>query len=203
MKLGDLMRACRSLNERWEPALVTARLDELGIEPGRRVGSLSGGQRAQVALALALAKRPRLLVLDEPVASLDPLARRAFLGSLMSAVADGDLTVVYSTHLLDDLERACDHLAVLAGGELRLDAPIDDALGRHLVIAGPAGRPLPAGARAVASTVVGAHAEHLVVIDRAVHDVTWEVRSPTLEEIVFAHLAEPTATARERLELVS
>ncbi|MBI5090696.1 MAG: ABC transporter ATP-binding protein [Actinobacteria bacterium] len=202
MRLRDLMRACRAMNERWEPSGVLARIDELQLDVHRRIGTLSGGQRAQIALALALAKRPRLLVLDEPVASLDPLARRGFLSSLMAAVADNELTVVYSTHLLEDLERACDHLAVLAGGELRLDDPIDEALSRHVVIIGPSGRALPAGAVAVSSTVAGSHAEHLVALDGAVHDPMWEVRAATLEEIVFAHLADrPTSTA-QRLELV-
>jgi ABC-2 type transport system ATP-binding protein len=202
-RLRDLMLACRALNMRWDEAVVTARLDDLQLDTGRRIATLSGGQRAQVALALALAKRPRLLVLDEPVASLDPLARRAFLASLMGAVAEGDLTVVYSTHLLDDLERACDHVTVLTGGELRLDAPIDDTLSRHLVIAGPSGRALPAGAIAVSSTMAGSHVEHLVAIDRPIHDLAWEVRPATLEEIVFAHLADHSGPEREHLELVS
>ncbi|MGD9995764.1 MAG: ABC transporter ATP-binding protein [Ilumatobacteraceae bacterium] len=199
----DVMRACRSLNQQWDDSVVPARLEELQVDPGRRIGTLSGGQRAQVALALALAKRPRLLVLDEPVASLDPLARRGFLGSLMSAVAEGGLTVVYSTHLLEDLERACDHLAVLAGGELRLDDPIEDVLRRHVVIAGPSGRGLPPGTVAVTSTIAGSHAQHLVAVTGTVHDPTWDVRPATLEEIVFAHLADRRATPSDRLELVS
>ena len=111
--LAEMLTLGRKLNARWDDALARARLERLGLPLDRRVGRLSGGQQAQVALTLALAKRPELLVLDEPVASLDPLARREFLQSLMEAVADGGLTVVLSSHILADLERVCDHLVLL------------------------------------------------------------------------------------------
>jgi ABC-2 type transport system ATP-binding protein len=203
MRITELMRTCASLNPRWDPSVVDQRIDALQLDRRSRVGTLSGGQRAQLALALALAKRPRMLVLDEPVASLDPLARRAFLGALMGAVAESDLTVVYSTHLLEDLERACDHLAVLAGGELRLMSPIEDVVRDHAVLSGPSDRALPPGAKAITTTVAGRQAEHLVVLDGPVHDPTWVVRPATLEEVVFAHLAERQVQAPTRMELVS
>lgn len=203
MRVDELIKACIAMNPRWDRTVVDVRIAELQLDRRARVGTLSGGQRAQLALALALAKKPRLLVLDEPVASLDPLARRTFLGALMGAVAESDLTVLYSTHLLEDLERACDHLAVLAGGELRLDSPIDDVLNDHVVLAGPSDRRLPTGAVALSSTVLGTHAEHLVVLDGALHDPSWMVRPATLEEVVFAHLAERPAPSAPRLDLVS
>ena len=129
----DHIRIGAHLNPRWDAALVRTQLAELGIPLRQRVGTLSGGQRAQVALALTLAKRPRLLLLDEPVAALDPLARRNFLATLTSAVADGtgSLTVVLSSHLVTDLERVCDHLIMLAGSRVRLCGDIGALLAGH------------------------------------------------------------------------
>ena len=90
------------------------------MDPGLKAGRLSGGQRAQLALTLAVAKRPDLLILDEPVASLDPLARRDFLQDLTDAVAEHQISVVLSSHLISDLEHACDYLVVLIAGHVRL-----------------------------------------------------------------------------------
>ena len=131
------------LNRRWDGGLARMRLAQLGIPPDRRVGKLSGGQRAQVALALALAKRPRLLLLDEPVASLDPLARREFLQALIGSVADTGTTVLLSSHLLADLERVCDYLIVLHAGAVQLAGDVDDLVAEHRQLVGPrdAGRP--------------------------------------------------------------
>ena len=203
MRLNEIADTCRRMNPRWDGALVDARVAELDLDPKARLGTLSGGQRAQFALALALAKRPRLLVLDEPVASLDPLARRTFLGSLMGAVAEGGLTVVYSTHLLEDLERACDHLAVLAGGEMRLNDSIDHVLAGHAVLTGPVGRALPPTAVALTSIEEGRQAQHLIELDGVVHDPAWVVRTASLEEIVFAHLSDRRPAKPPRLDLVS
>jgi ABC-2 type transport system ATP-binding protein len=116
--VGGTVTMAAAMNHRWDDEVVTRCLETLDIGRTQRVDGLSGGQRAQFALALALAKRPKVLLLDEPVASLDPLARRGFLQSLMAAAADGGLTVVFSTHLLDDLERTCDHLVVLGNGAM-------------------------------------------------------------------------------------
>jgi ABC-2 type transport system ATP-binding protein len=123
------------LNPRWDAALARTRLAELRIPLDQRVGTLSGGQRAQVALVLTLAKRPRLLLLDEPFAALDPLARRNFVDALASAVADeaGRLTVVLSSHLVTDLERVCNHLILLAGSRVQLAGDIDTLLAEHRV----------------------------------------------------------------------
>jgi len=131
----DHIRAGAHLNPRWDAALARTRLAELRIPLDQRVGKLSGGQRAQVALALTLAKRPRLLLLDEPFAALDPLARRNFLAALTSAVTDaaGRLTVVLSSHLVNDLERVCDHLILLAGSRVQLAGDIDTLLAEQRV----------------------------------------------------------------------
>jgi ABC-2 type transport system ATP-binding protein len=125
------------LNSRFDAALVRHRLASLGVPLNQRAGTLSGGQRAQLALALTLAKRPRLLLLDEPVAALDPLARRQFLAHLAEAVAEGDLTVVLSSHLIADLERTCDHLILLAASRVQLCGDIDTLLAEHQVLVGP------------------------------------------------------------------
>jgi ABC-2 type transport system ATP-binding protein len=126
------------LNSRWDGISVRQRLNSLGIPLDQRAGTLSGGQRAQLALALTLAKHPRLLLLDEPVAALDPLARRQFLAYLAEAVADGGLTVVLSSHLVADLERTCDHLILLAASRVQLCGDIDTLLAEHQVLVGPA-----------------------------------------------------------------
>jgi len=125
------------LNSRWDGVSVRHRLESLGIPLDQMVGTLSGGQRAQLALSLTLAKRPRLLLLDEPVAALDPLARRQFLAHLAEAVAGGGLTVVLSSHLLADLERVCDHLILLAASRVQLCGDIDTLLAEHQVLVGP------------------------------------------------------------------
>ncbi len=127
------------LNSRWDSRSTRARIESLGIPLDQRVGTLSGGQRAQIALALALAKRPRVLLLDEPVAALDPLARRQFLSSLAEAVAGGDLTVFLSSHLVTDLERVCDHVVLLAAAHPQLTGDIDEILAEHRLLSGPPG----------------------------------------------------------------
>jgi ABC-2 type transport system ATP-binding protein len=131
----DHLRVGAHLNPRWDAALARTRLAELKIPLDQRVGTLSGGQRAQVALVMTLAKRPRLLLLDEPFAALDPLARRNFVAALASAVADeaGRLTVVLSSHLVTDLERVCDHLILLAGSRVQLAGDIDTLLAEQRV----------------------------------------------------------------------
>jgi ABC-2 type transport system ATP-binding protein len=194
------------LNSRWDGGYVRQRLDSLGIPLGQRVGTLSGGQRAQLALSLTLAKRPRLLLLDEPVAALDPLARRHFLGTLTAAVADagGELTVVLSSHLVADLERVCDHLILLAESRVQLCGDIDALLAEHKVLVGPR---KDTSALERAHTVVHAvrtprQATLLVRLDGPVLDPAYEASGVDLEELVLGYMGASATPAYARLTAV-
>jgi len=194
----ELLKFGQRINPRWDRQLALARLERVGIDLGQRAGTLSGGQRAQVALTLALAKRPRLLLLDEPLASLDPLARREFLQALMDSVADGGLTVVLSSHLIGDLERVCDYLIVLSASRTQVAGDIDQLLASHRVLTGPR-RGMVAGGAGVAAVVQETHTERqstlLVRTNGPIADPAWSVGELGLEELVLAYLGQPDATA--------
>jgi ABC-2 type transport system ATP-binding protein len=188
--LADMLKLGRKLNPRWDDDLARERLERLGLALDQKVGKLSGGQQAQLALTLALAKRPELLVLDEPVAALDPLARREFLQALMAAVADSGLTVVLSSHIVAELERVCDHVVILAGGDVQLTGSIDEILASHRVLTGP--RCDPATVARVHSVIHESHTERqttlLVRANGHVYDAGWQIDEVGLEEIVLAYL---------------
>jgi ABC-2 type transport system ATP-binding protein len=193
---AELITMGGKLNRRrWDAALARERLARLGIPPDKPAGKLSGGQRAQVALALALAKRPRLLLLDEPIASLDPLARREFMQALMGAVADSETTVLLSSHLLADLERTCDHLIVLQAARVRLAGAVEDLLDAHRTLVGPrAGSESIAG---VAEVVRASHTERqsTLLVRRGDDpiDPLWTEHEVTLEDVVLAYLDDAGA----------
>ncbi len=175
------------------------RIAELELPLKKKVRSLSGGQRAQVALTLALAKRPELLLLDEPVASLDPLARREFMQSVLEAVAEREMAVVLSSHILADLERVCDHLVILATGRTQLVGSVEEIVASHRLLTGPRD-----GAEDVArvnEVVRETHAERqttlLVRANGHVYDSRWTVHELDLEEIVLAYLGQDAARRRE------
>jgi len=183
------------LNGRWDSESTRARIAALDIPLDQSVGTMSGGQRAQVALALALAKRPRLLLLDEPVAALDPLARRRFLSSLAEAVADGDLTVLLSSHLVTDLERICDHVVLLTAAQPQLCGDIDDVLAEHAILTGIS-RDTTAIERDhdVVETTTTARQTTLVVRRRGpLLDPHWDIHPIGLEELILAYMANTTA----------
>jgi ABC-2 type transport system ATP-binding protein len=131
LSVADHLKLGAKLNPRWDAELAQARIERLDLEPKRKAGKLSGGQRAQLALTVAVAKRPELLILDEPVASLDPLARRDFLRHLMESVAENDTSVILSSHLVSDLERVCDYLIVLVASRVQLAGETEDLLAQH------------------------------------------------------------------------
>jgi ABC-2 type transport system ATP-binding protein len=198
--IAEMLRLGRELNPTWDDALARERIDRLGLSRRQRIGKLSGGQQAQVALTLALAKRPELLLLDEPVASLDPLARREFLTALMEAVSEGGITVVLSSHILADLERVCDHLVILSHARTQLVGPIDDVVAAHRVLTAP--RTDPATVARVHQVIRESHTERqttlLVRANGHVYDACWEIHPVDLEEIVLAYLGyAPAAPLRE------
>jgi ABC-2 type transport system ATP-binding protein len=200
----DHIRAGAGLNPRWDAASVRQRLDKLAIPPGQAVGTLSGGQRAQVALALTLAKQPQLLLLDEPVAALDPLARRNFLAVLAEAVAAGGLTVVLSSHLVADLERICDHIIMLAASRVQLHGDIDTILAEHQVLVGPR-----KDTTAIENTHMLVQAVRtprqttlLVRLNGPVIDPGWEAADVGLEELVLAYMGQDATPAYAALSTV-
>jgi ABC-2 type transport system ATP-binding protein len=196
--LAETLELGRRLNPSWDGDLARRRIERLNLDPDQKVGKLSGGQQAQVALTLALAKRPELLLLDEPVASLDPLARREFLSTLMEAVGEGGLTVVLSSHIVADLERVCDHLVILSQAHTVLVGDIEEIVASHRLLTGP--RSDPATVARVHQVIRESHTPRqttlLVRANGHVYDAAWELHPVDLEEIVLAYLGyapEPAA----------
>lgn len=197
MTVRDHLRLGAELNPGWDAAVARSRIERVGLDSSQRAGGLSGGQRAQLALAVAIGKRPELLILDEPVASLDPLARREFLADLMELAADG-LSIVLSSHLLTDVERVCDHLIVLADGQVLLAGDIDDLLSSHKVLTGTrrnADR-LPADQTVIQQSHTERQSTVLVRTTRPVLDPSWTVSDVGLEELVLAYMAAGSAATR-------
>jgi len=192
--VGETLTIGSRLNERWDQNWAERRLAGLSIPLEKPVGQLSGGQRAQVALALALGKQPELIVLDEPVARLDPLARREFLQSLLESAVEHGLTVILSSHLISDLERTCDFLILLRDSEVRLAGAIDELVERHRLLIGPRGRST-AGAgigRAIRESHTDKQSTLLVEAAGPIADPAWESHPVDLEELVLAYLGELT-----------
>ena len=194
--VADLLRMGRHLNLRWDQALAEKRLEELGVPLARRAGKLSGGQHAQVALALALAKRAPLLVLDEPLANLDPIARRDFMRVLMSAVAEDGLTVLLSSHVIADLEPVCDWLVLLNQGQVQLAGAIDEVLSGHRILTGPRTDTDPQMPGLVRATRSPRHTDLLVRTDpdRVEIHPAWQSHPVGLEQLILAYLEHPAVT---------
>ncbi len=197
MNVADHFEMASRLNAHWDSDVAGELIERLDLDPRQRAGSLSGGQRAQLALALAIGKRPELLVLDEPVASLDPLARRDFMKALMGLAADG-LSVVLSSHLLSDIERVCDYLIVLADGEVRLAGDVDELLSQHRVLAGPRRDPLrlPTDQTVIRESHTDRQSTIVVRTAAPVLDPAWTVSELGLEELVLAYMESSAPTVR-------
>jgi ABC-2 type transport system ATP-binding protein len=196
--VAETIRLGRDMNPRFDHGYAAARLRDLDVPPHRRVGRLSGGQRAQVALTLALAKRADLVILDEPVANLDPLARDRVTRDLMAAVAERPVTVVISSHILPDIESVCDHLVLLQSGRVQISGEVDEFRDRHLALAGPAelATTLDRGPHTVVATGgAGRQTTALVRTTGEFRDPRWTTRTPSLEEIVLAYLRNPGVSA--------
>jgi ABC-2 type transport system ATP-binding protein len=194
-----MFRFGRSLNPSWDAALAEARVAELDIPLRRKVKSLSGGQQAQVALTMALAKRAPLLLLDEPVASLDPLARLDFMRDVVAASAESGLTVLVASHVIAELERLCDWLLVLNGGRLQLAGAVDDLVAGHAVLTVPrdAGNGALPG-RVIERTDSDRHSTVLVAVPPAAAAAAiaapppgWAAEPAGFEQLVLAYLRRP------------
>jgi ABC-2 type transport system ATP-binding protein len=206
LPVADMLQLTSNLNRRFDHGYAQERLSELGIPPRRKAGKLSGGQQAQLALTLALARRPRLLVLDEPLANLDPLARHDFMAAVLAAAAvkgegevGGGMSVMLSSHVLAELERVADYLILISGGRAQMAGEVDGLLARHRVLTGPA-----AEADLIAQHLPVVHARraeaqaHLLVRTSAAAEPVppgWEAHPVSLEELVLAYLREPGAAA--------
>jgi ABC-2 type transport system ATP-binding protein len=203
MTVADHLRLGAWLNPGWDGELARQRTGQLGLDPKQRAGSLSGGQRAQLALTLALAKRPGLLILDEPVASLDPLARREFLRGLMEAVAERGLSVVLASHLVGDLERVCDYLIVLVASRVRVAGEVSALLASHRRLSGPRRDPatLPAGQEVIEESHTDKQTVLLIRTGEPVHDPAWTVTPVSLEDLVLAYMSQANGTRARRPQL--
>jgi ABC-2 type transport system ATP-binding protein len=199
LSVADHLKLGARLNPAWDAELARGRVEQLDLDPGQKAGTLSGGQRAQLALTLAVAKHPELLVLDEPVASLDPLARREFLADLMEAVAEQELSVVLSSHLVGDLERVCDYLIVLVGSRVRVAGTVDELLATHHLLSGPRRNPdtLPDGLDVISASHTDVQTTLLVRTSSPVMDPAWTVSEVGLEDLVLAYMSEATGRRRD------
>ncbi len=170
------------------------RISKLGLDPTQKAGKLSGGQRAQLALTLAIAKRPELLVLDEPVASLDPLARREFLQGLMAYIAEHGGSVILSSHLVSDLERVCDYLVVLISSRVRVAGDVDELLASHYRLTGARREPsdLPPGVEVIEGSHTDRQSTLIVRSTTPIDDASFTVEQITLEDLVLAYMSQVT-----------
>ncbi|MFE7524531.1 ABC transporter ATP-binding protein [Kitasatospora sp. NPDC057542] len=191
LTVAETLRMGRELNPVWDESLAQQIVEQGELNTRARIGSLSGGQRTRVCLALALGKLPDLMLLDEPMADLDPLARHQLMGTLMSAAAERGTGIVLSSHILPELDGVIDHLLLVQGGRIRLAGDLDEILDGHRLLTGPAGQGsvLPAGS-VVEQRVSGRRAIALVRTDEPV-DGPWESERPSLEDLLLGYLRAP------------
>jgi ABC-2 type transport system ATP-binding protein len=202
LSVADHLRFGAHLNPRWDQQLADDRIAKLDLDPSQKAGKLSGGQRAQLALTLAIAKRPDLLLLDEPVASLDPLARREFLQSLMAFIAEHGASVILSSHLVSDLERVCDYLIVLVSSRVRVAGEVEDLLATHHRLIGPRRHPadLPHGVEVIEASHTDRQSTLIVRSGVRFEDPAYIVEQLTLEDLVLAYMSQAATDNRRVLE---
>ncbi|WP_027647389.1 ABC transporter ATP-binding protein [Salinispora pacifica] len=203
LTVAEHLRLGARLNPSWDSAIAERRIAQAGLDPSQKAGKLSGGQRANLALTVAAAKRPELLLLDEPVAALDPLARRLFLQALMELVAEQEMTVIMSSHLVSDLQRICDHLIVLVGSQVRLAGDVDDLLASHHRLIGPRRESVDVasyGWTLIEDRHTAAQSTLVVRSTAPIDDPSWQADQLDLEDILLAYLSgSAPAAAPERV----
>jgi ABC-2 type transport system ATP-binding protein len=198
LSICDHLRFGAWMNPSWDAGLAEDRIARLGLDLRQKAGELSGGQRAQLALTLAVAKRPQLLVLDEPVASLDPLARREFLQGLMEVVVEHGASVILASHLVADLERVCDYLVILVESRVQVAGEIDELLAAHHRLTGPRRNPgaLPSDQQVISESHTDRQSTLVVRTDQPILDPAWSVEQLNLEDLVLAYMTR--AVQRDR-----
>jgi ABC-2 type transport system ATP-binding protein len=200
LRVADVLEVGRCMNRGFDAVMAAERIGRLGIRPRARISALSGGERAQVALTLVLAKRPELFLLDEPMANLDPLARREFLGSMFEACQETGATVLYSSHAVAELERVCDYLIVLRAGRVRLAGDIDELRSRHRVISGPDGWPDGGGWQVISRHSLAGRTTALVRRDDdRLAGPGLQEAAPTFDELVLGYLDGDAARRTEEV----
>ncbi|MGO8683459.1 MAG: ABC transporter ATP-binding protein [Thermoleophilia bacterium] len=205
LTVADHLHLGAWLNPGWDNDLARRRIKELGLDLDQKAGKLSGGQLAQLALTLVIAKRPQLLILDEPVASLDPLARRQFLQGLMAVVAEDGVSVLLSSHLVADLERVCDYLVVLVASRLQVAGEIETLLACHYRLTGArrdASR-LPLNQQVIEASHTDRQSTFLIRTDEPIADPAWVVEPVSLEDLVLAYMGRAAATAADQQRLAA
>ena len=199
LSVADMLHLTRNLNRHFDQGYAEVRLGVLGIPLKRKAGKLSGGQQAQLALTLALARRPRLLVLDEPMAMLDPLARHDFMARVMTAMAEDGVSVVLSSHVLAELERVADYLILVSRGRVQVAGEVDDLLARHRVLTGPSDEAERFRERpGVVHAWYGEGRAHVLVkTNERTQPVPpgWEMHPVGLEELALSYLRDPGSAA--------
>ncbi len=192
LRVADVLELGRCMNPGFDAQLARTRIQALEIPIRARVNTLSGGQRAQVALTLVLAKRPELLLLDEPLANLDPLARREFLTSMFTTCAEDGVAVLFSSHVIAELERICDYLIVLLAGRVQIAGDIDDLRAGHRMVTGPLDWPQRMPVNVVSVTSSGGRTAALVRVDAGERfGPGLEESAPTFDELAIGYLATP------------
>ncbi|MEV7601991.1 ABC transporter ATP-binding protein [Kitasatospora sp. NPDC089797] len=195
LTVAETLRMGRELNPVWDQEAAQQIVDQGELRPRQRIGSLSGGQRTRVSLALALGKVPELLLLDEPMADLDPLARHQLMGTLMSAAAERGTTIVVSSHILPELDGVIDHLLLVQGGRIRLSGDLEEILEGHRLLSGPAGGADLPPELVVEQRIGGRRATALVRTGEPL-DGPWESERPSLDELLLGYLRSPADLPR-------
>jgi ABC-2 type transport system ATP-binding protein len=193
LTVEEHLRFGAHLNPSWDEKVARRRVERIGLDLKQPAGKLSGGQRAQLALTIGIAKRPELLLLDEPVASLDPLARREFLQDLMEAVAEHGMSVVMSSHLVADLERVCDHLIVLVDSQVRVIGEVEHLLATHHRLTGPLRDvdSLPADQQVISASHTDRQTTVIIRTEAPILDPAWTVGQLSLEDLVLEYMGSP------------